>query len=57
MLLDVDGDVRIAWLSGELMDEFFASRILEFEKVKVLNIRYRDRIRWWFFISDIGGDI
>ena len=24
---------------------------------KVLNIGYRDRIGWEFFISDIGGDI
>jgi len=24
---------------------------------KVLNIKYQDRIRWGFFISDIGGDI
>ena len=24
---------------------------------KVLNIGYRDRIGWGFFISDIGGDI
>jgi len=25
--------------------------------IKVLNIRYQDRIGWGFFISDIGGDI
>ena len=25
--------------------------------IKVLNIGYRDRIGWGFFMSDIGGDI
>jgi len=42
LVLSCDMLVYVSFLSG---------------KRKVLNIGYRDRIGWGFFISDIGGDI